>query len=612
MTAAVFWLTQAFLAKRVLRGSVAEPARLPVPRQGQEGRGRRTTTERRRVLKQVTSRIGEACAAAGRVVGRAVSRVREAVAPDDELAVPRAAEVGLVAVLTLVAAFLRAWDLPGSPDGIHGDETEMAMEALRSVRGESLGIWTGVTLGHPAGYAHWMALIFRIGGADVTTMRLASAIPGIAIVPVGYLLVRSMFPFRVAILSAAMLTVSVWFVIQSRIAFGGITAVFMTLLAMWLIVSALRQAQSKSRRTWVAVVAGVVLGLGLYTFKTHLLFFTGIWGLAVVSMLVNAELRRGPLLWAFLGASLVAGAPMLLFYATSGYVGQNLNDLYQVSLTSPSTWLQVPGRMVDAVLLVHLQIEGGSTDAPPSIAILPVVAALLFWAGLAVCFLFIKERRYQLLLAAWLIGMTPILLVPGAESRRYLLGIFFVIVIASVGVDAVLSPAIARLKRELKERNPGSLLIGRMGSITGSALAALFLALFAVPNLGEVSKWGSSDSARWFFNYEYNQALQFIDDSETDLPVRFYSIRQPFESSLRRFVLPDTRAIDGVEEYLRDGELPYPEDITEDTVFLLMDEFLPLADSLEGRYPGAVKLREQSESGQTLFVAYVVPAHTKY
>ena len=595
MTAALYWLTHAFLARHLLPGYVAEPARLAV-----EGRERRTVRERRHVAKELAPRLKEACATAGRVV----SRAREAMAPSVDLAVPRAVEVGLVAVLALAAVFLRAWDLPGAPDGIHGDETEMAMEALRSIRGESLGIWTGVTLGNPAGYAHWMALIFRIGGADVTTMRLASAIPGIAIVPVGYLLVRSLFPFRVAILSAAMITASVWFVIQSRIAFGGIAAVFMALLAMWLIVAAVQ-----SRRTWVAVVAGILLGLGLYTFKTYLLFFMGIWGLAVVSMLVNPELRRGPHLWACLATSLVVGAPMLLFYATSGYVGQNLNDLYQVSLSSPSTWLQIPGKAVDAVLLVHLPIEGGSTDAPPSIAILPVAAALLFWAGLGVCFLHIKERRYQLLLAAWLIGMAPILLVPGAESRRYLLGIFFVVVIASVGVDAVVRLAVARLGKELQERKPDRLRTGMLGAIAGAVLAAIFLALFAVPNLGEVSKWGSSDSVRWFFNYEYNQGLLFLHDSETGLPVRFYSTQQPFENSLRRFVLPDTRGVDGVEEYERDGELPSPTDITEDTVFLLMDDFLPVADSLEAKYSGAVKVGEQSESGQTLFVAYMVPAH---
>ena len=601
MAAAVYWLTQAFLAKRLMPRQAAQPARLPV------GRGERAAARegRRRNLLgkpgELACHLREASATVGRVVGRARATITPSAAP----AVPRAVEIGLVAALTLAAAFLRAWGLQGAPDGIHGDETEMAMEAVRSIRGESLGIWTGVALGSPAGYAHWMALIFRLGGADVTTMRLASAIPGIAIVPVGYLLVRALFPFRVAILSAAMIAVSVWFVIQSRIAFGGITAVFMALLAMWLIVMAVQ-----SRRTWVAVLAGIVLGLGLYTFKTYLLYFTGIWGLIVVSMLVNAGLRRAPHLWACLAVSLVVGTPMLLFYANSGYVGQNLNDLYQVSLSAASTWLKVPGLAVNAVLLVNRPVEGNTIDGSPPIAVLPVVASLFFWAGLAVCFLFIKERRYQLLLAAWVIGMTPILLVPGAESRRYLLGIFFVVVISTVGVDAAVGLVIAWIRKELRKRGIGAPSVRRMAATTGAALAAIFLAIFAVPNLGEVSRWGSSDSVRWFFNYEYNQALLFIREQETERPVRFYSLRQPFENSLRWFVLPDTRGIDGVEEYEREGGLPRPSDITEDTVFLLMDEFLTLADPLEAQYSSAVKIGELSESGRPLYLAYLVPAHS--
>ena len=62
-----------------------------------------------------------------------------------------------MAALTLVALFLRTWDLSGLPAGIHPDETELALEAIRSMESGGLGIWTGVTLGHPAGYAHWMS-----------------------------------------------------------------------------------------------------------------------------------------------------------------------------------------------------------------------------------------------------------------------------------------------------------------------------------------------------------------------------------------------------------------------------------------------------------------------
>ena len=132
--------------------------------------------------------LAERATDAPRGAGVIAEKVRVALTPADAVSVPRYVEVVAVAALTLVALLLRTWDLPGSPAGIHGDETEMAVEALRSIESGGLGIWTGVTLGQPAGYAHWMSLIFRLGGADVTTMRLASAIPGIAMAPVGYLL----------------------------------------------------------------------------------------------------------------------------------------------------------------------------------------------------------------------------------------------------------------------------------------------------------------------------------------------------------------------------------------------------------------------------------------
>ena len=548
--------------------------------------------------------MGEQLRDAGRKAGAATARAQEALSPGEELAVPRYVEAAAVIGLTLLALFLRVWNLPEAPNGIHGDETEMAMEALRSLRGESVGIWTGVTLGNPAGYAHWMGLIFRLGGADVTTMRLASAIPGAAIIPVGYLLVRSLWPFRVAILSAAMLTFSFWFVIQSRIAFGGITSVFMALLAMWLIVWAVQ-----SKRRWVAVAAGVALGLGLYTFKSFLVYFAGIWAASLLSVAVSRDLRRGWELWLFLGVSAMAGAPMLLFYATSGYIGPNLNDLYAVSLSSPSTWLKIPGLALDAVLLVNRPVEGNTIDGAPAIPVLTLAAAVFFWAGLAATLLFIRERRSQLLLAGWLIGMAPILMVPGAESRRYLLGIFFVLVLASIGINSLLVPLADRVREYLAERDFSAAAARRVALASAAVVAVAFAALFAGQNLREYNSWGDGESVRWFFNYEYHQSLLFLKDLDANLPVRYYTVRQPFDSSIRRFILPGARGADGSAQYGGGGSIPPRREITEDTVFVFLDEYLPLAGTLETEYPDAIKIGEADENGRMLYVVYLVRAN---
>ena len=526
------------------------------------------------------------------------------VSGDEATSVPVYVEAAAVVALTVAALLIRGWNLSGSPVGIHGDETEMAMEALRSLRGESLGIWTGVTLGNPAGYAHWMAVIFRLGDADVSTMRLASAIPGAAIVPVGYLLVRRLFSVRVALITAALLTFSLWFVIQSRIAFAGGTSVFMALLAMWLLVAAVQE-----RRTWRGVVAGVALGLGLYTFKTFLIYFVGIWGVTLVAMAVNRELRWNREVWVCLGVSALVGLPMLSFYAGSGYVGTNLNDFYHVSLISPSTWLKVPGLALDAILLANQPVQGNTIDGSPAIPILPLIASLSFWVGLAGMTLFLGNRRYQLVLAGWLVGVAPILLVPGAESRRYLLGMFFVLVIVAIGVDLLLRPASRRILRYFTERShplPGA---RQIAVATAAALAAGFVLLFSVQNAAELGRWGNSESVRWFFNYEYHQSLLVLQKQGAVGPIRFYSARQSFDSSIRRFVLPDARGTDGAAEYGGSGEIPLPEEIREDTLFVFLDNYLPLAAVLEDIYPDSQRVNELTSEGRTLFVVYLVPAH---
>ena len=436
----------------------------------------------------------------------------------------------------------------------------------------------------------------------MTTMRLASAIPGIAIVPVGYLLVRSLFPFRVALLSSALLVFSFWFVIQSRIAFGGITAVFMAMLAMWLLMETVR-----GRRWWIALAAGAALGLGLYTFKTFLIYFAGIWGVALLAAAMHPEVRRNREVWLALAASVIVGSPMLMFYATSGFIGSNLNDLYHVSLDSPSTWLRIPGLAIDAVLLVHMPVQGNTTDGAPAIPVLPLVAALLFWVGLAATLLSLKDWRSRLLLAGWLIGMAPVLFVPGVESRRYLLGIFFLLLFVAIGADILLNVLGNQLRQ--RARWPVTLPFGtRQVAASMVVVAAVaFVALFSFQNLREVDRWAEGDSVRWFFSYDYYQALLSLQDANPNAEIRLYSARHSFDSSIRRFLLPGSVGADGSHEPGGEGAVAALQSVDQDTVLVLMDEYLAGADALVSQFPDVVKLGEGVEDGRQVFAIFLVP-----
>ena len=261
------------------------------------------------------------------------------------------------------------------------------------------------------------------------------------------------------------------------------------------------------------------------------------------------------------------------------------------------------------LLLVHLPVEGNTTDGAPAIPILPAIAAPLFWLGLIAVALRSRQRRYLLLLGGWMVGMAPVLLVPGVESRRYLLGMFFVLLIVAIGVDVLLPPLSRWLRVRLARLRLSADMIRRAVLSAAVALPLLFVALFAEQNLRELGSWRDSDSVRWFFSHEYRQALLMLQETDSVTHVRLYSARHSFDSSMRRFLLPGASGSDGSRELGADGELPGRGEIPEGTVFVLMDEYLPLGEKLEREYPGAAKLAEATEDGTTRFVVYQVPLH---
>ena len=515
----------------------------------------------------------------------------------------RVVEFALVATLTAIALVVRVWHLGDIPYGMHGDELVLARDAQRFLDGDRLETWVWAKA---MIYVGWMALILRIGETDIATIRLASATLGTAIVPVSYLLVRSLFPFRVAILSAAMVTASFWFVLQSRIAFPMVSAILFAMLAMYFSVLAVRY-----KRWWMATLAGVVLGLGLYTYKLFLIYLLGFWGVSVLALLMSPELRRQKYVWIILGVSVLVSLRLLAHYVTEfdRVVLENLEVEYgRGSALSPEGWLEVPGLVLHAVLLVNNPVSGGSIDASPRVPIVSLVPAVFFWVGLCISLLFIKQSRYQLLLAGWMIGMLPILVVPGSEGRRYLFGIFFVLVIVSIGFNAVLSLFIETVRRESSARINRKI-ARRVGCGAAAALAAIFISLFALTSSLDFNFWRNSGELRWFFSQDSVRAFEFIETLGDDKEVRFYSVRLPFHSKERLLIAPEAAGVDGGEHHGGDGTIWSGGPIRSDTVFVFLDEYLNLSTELESAYPSARKVGEYIQDGETAYLAYLIPYH---
>ena len=100
----------------------------------------------------------------------------------------------------LIALYLRIYDLETLPLGFESNESGLSIDALRVLNGEWIGAWSPVHGGQPTGFSYWTALLFEVGEPNVFWARMASVLPGTALIPVAYLLLRRLFPFRVAVL----------------------------------------------------------------------------------------------------------------------------------------------------------------------------------------------------------------------------------------------------------------------------------------------------------------------------------------------------------------------------------------------------------------------------
>ncbi len=520
---------------------------------------------------------------------------------------PRArllAETGIVSALALTSLLILVWNNGAVPAGLAGDEGTIALESMRILSGEWIGLWTGVELGNPTLHYYLIALLFRLGGPTVEMLRFSSAFFAVALIPVGYLMVRMLFPFRVAVLFVVLLTFCSWFLIQGRIGFHITFMVFMAAASICLLLLAVR-----SGRPWIAVLGGLTLGLGLYSFKGFLIYFIAIWCLAALALLVSPELRRRWAMYLYLGVSLLVGAYLLEFYATSGYVGTNLGSYYGApGLFDFQSHFK---HALEILLYVHRPISDGGVDgAVGKPLLLSPFFALFFWAGLLTVLLFINRRPYQLLLLGWLIALAPAILVPGAESRRYLFGVFFLLILVAIGFNSV----VHLLTTWLRRRRPGWFDASGLHAVHGIAAGAMlcFVLLFSALSLNHFYGWPKTPEARWFFAENIAGAARFLDSLDDNYEVRFYSSDIALDNEIVQWLAPGRHGHNGSAQFGGDGAITSGGPIAGDTAFLLLDEYLPLASDLQSAYPDGEQIRMTDAAGNLLYIAHLVPGALYY
>lgn len=179
------------------------------------------------------------------------------------------AELTLVFILVL-ATFLRMWKLGTTPTGFYVDEAAIGYNAfslLKTGRDEfgmplPILLRSFTVFGAPV-YTYFLVLIYAVMGMSVFSTRLLAAVSGVLGVFGIYLLVKKIENKTMALLMAALLSVSAWHLTYSRTVYEVNLGLTFLLISLWCFYLA-----SKRKKEWL-IGAGFFAAISILAYTAN-------------------------------------------------------------------------------------------------------------------------------------------------------------------------------------------------------------------------------------------------------------------------------------------------------------------------------------------------------
>ncbi|MEK7546687.1 MAG: glycosyltransferase family 39 protein [Patescibacteria group bacterium] len=188
----------------------------------------------------------------------------------------------LLLLVLIIAGFLRLYQITTVPPGLYPDEAMNGNNALQALRTNDFRVFYTDNNGREGLFINIQALFLKFFNANSPSqissgetwegkpwvLRLPSAIFGILTVLGIYFLAKELFSARVGLLSAFFLATSFWHINFSRIGFRAILAPFFLVWALYFLIKAFSNPNSKFQIP-NSVIAGIFYGLGFYTYIAY-------------------------------------------------------------------------------------------------------------------------------------------------------------------------------------------------------------------------------------------------------------------------------------------------------------------------------------------------------
>ena len=526
----------------------------------------------------------------------AIESATNAVAISSRTNWQRILEFVLLGVILIAGAAARLFRLDESPPGIQWDEALWAIESLKIANGQLFGFWHETMVGQPTGPMYWQALFFLFNGSEfsVLAMRLATATAGVASIFFAYLLVRRQFGVPIALTVAFFISASFFSIVFSRIAFPPIYATLAILAAMWLLLRTFDH-----RQLWLGILAGAIFGMGLWAHKGYVALFIPMWIITAIIVAAKSDLRQRPELKAFLAVSSILSIPFFYIIFATDYLDINLNGFYNEAYSgNASSLLNVQGhaeRVLDVILMVQNPTnQAYSIDAVQGIPFLFGWFIPLFWIGLAVTLLSLRQRRYQLFMLCWMIAIPSIVIFVDNEPRRYLLGIYCLYTFIAIALYFLMGSLFNMIKWALRGdvafSGSTNVAVATKWTIVAVCLFA-FGYLFIQETRKEYDVWNRSQEVTWFFRPEIKDMFDNLHEMGDFQRICVYSSEHygAFDFPMSHLIAPGLQVVKGAVQHGGDGTLASCTPVETNTAIVLFQDHMHLEGELESTFPGGMK-----------------------
>ncbi|MDX1416958.1 MAG: glycosyltransferase family 39 protein, partial [Candidatus Promineifilaceae bacterium] len=227
----------------------------------------------------------------------------------------------VLSIITLGAFILRIWNLDSIPPGWRDDELINSLVISKKVLDGNLALYYADASGHEALYHALNAIMLGLFGPNAAGIRLLSSLLGTLTILLTYLVGRRLFGSFTGLFAAAMLAVSFWSLMYSRVGIRHILTPVLVLLTFFFFIKGLNLTHrgQRNRRNYRLdfILAGIFMGLGFYT------YFAGrgvpliLLAFCIYAFLFARQIimRQWPGLLLMFGIGLLMAVPLLITLA---------------------------------------------------------------------------------------------------------------------------------------------------------------------------------------------------------------------------------------------------------------------------------------------------------